>query len=146
MKKRVAEARVFSSAPILEASGLEYKINGKLTLRIPRFEVRPGEIVGLLGPNGAGKTTLLNLLTGLAQPHRGTIRPEWPRPEASDGDRTRPTTLGDARGACARRRAGAHGARNCGARQHLKPDAPPAGECSGRVTRASVRPGRVNAR
>lgn len=74
MKKRVAEARVFSSAPILEASGLEYKINGKLTLRIPRFEVRPGEIVGLLGPNGAGKTTLLNLLTGLAQPHRGTIR------------------------------------------------------------------------
>lgn len=63
-----------ATAPILAANDLEYRIHGKLTLRIPRFAVRPGEVVGLLGPNGAGKTTLLNLLTGITAPHRGTIR------------------------------------------------------------------------
>lgn len=32
-----------------------------------------GSITGLLGKNGAGKTTFLKLLTGLCQPHHGTI-------------------------------------------------------------------------
>jgi len=36
--------------------------------------VSAGEFVSIIGPNGAGKSTLINLLTGLAQPSRGTVR------------------------------------------------------------------------
>ncbi|MGW6905297.1 MULTISPECIES: ABC transporter ATP-binding protein [unclassified Streptomyces] len=36
--------------------------------------LHPGETVALLGPNGAGKSTTLDLLLGLKQPDRGTVR------------------------------------------------------------------------
>jgi ATP-binding cassette subfamily F protein uup len=36
--------------------------------------IQRGDRIGLMGPNGAGKTTLLNMLTGLSQPDRGTVR------------------------------------------------------------------------
>jgi ABC-2 type transport system ATP-binding protein len=42
---------------------------GPLTLTIPR-----GSIYGLVGPNGAGKTTLLELLMGIGETNRGTMR------------------------------------------------------------------------
>ncbi|MEQ8666218.1 MAG: ABC-F family ATP-binding cassette domain-containing protein [Rhodospirillales bacterium] len=33
-----------------------------------------GDRVGLIGPNGVGKTTLVNMLTGVMEPDRGTVR------------------------------------------------------------------------
>jgi len=59
---------------VLTSEHLEHRINSRLTLRLPKFSVKAGEIVGLLGPNGAGKTTLLNILTGLVKPTQGMVR------------------------------------------------------------------------
>lgn len=36
--------------------------------------INPGEIVAFLGPNGAGKTTTLDLVLGLTEPTRGSVR------------------------------------------------------------------------
>jgi len=36
--------------------------------------VSPGEVVGLVGPSGCGKSTLLELIAGLREPARGSIR------------------------------------------------------------------------
>ena len=38
------------------------------------FDIGKGEFFGLLGPNGAGKTTLINVLAGLTQATRGTVK------------------------------------------------------------------------
>ncbi|NWG46239.1 MAG: type I secretion system permease/ATPase [Alphaproteobacteria bacterium] len=38
------------------------------------FALAPGEALGLVGASGAGKTTLLNLLAGVWQPARGSVR------------------------------------------------------------------------
>jgi putative ABC transport system ATP-binding protein len=38
------------------------------------ISVEEGEFLGLMGPSGSGKSTLLNLLAGIDQPTRGSIR------------------------------------------------------------------------
>src|SRR5581483_1983881 len=43
-------------------------------LRGVSFTIAAGEVFGLLGPNGAGKTTTIEILEGLRQPDRGTVR------------------------------------------------------------------------
>jgi len=37
------------------------------------LQVGDGEALGIIGPNGAGKSTLFNLITGVLQPHSGSI-------------------------------------------------------------------------
>ena len=42
-------------------------------LRIPAFQVAPGEKVAVIGPSGSGKTTLLNLVAGILVPQQGRV-------------------------------------------------------------------------
>ena len=58
----------------VEGVGFRYPDAVEDALCDVRFEVGSGEFVGVVGPNGGGKTTLLNLLLGVLQPDRGTIR------------------------------------------------------------------------
>ncbi len=46
---------------------------GRFTLRVPRWQVAPGEVVGIVGPNGAGKTTLLETVAGFRRADAGTL-------------------------------------------------------------------------
>jgi len=42
-------------------------------LRIPAFDIAPGEKVAVIGPSGSGKTTLLNLVSGILVPEQGKV-------------------------------------------------------------------------
>lgn len=59
---------------LLETENLRKSFGGLVAVDDVSFDVEAGEIKSLIGPNGAGKTTLFNLVTGLLQPDRGTIR------------------------------------------------------------------------
>ena len=59
---------------MLEFNQISKHFGGLKVLEEVSFNVPQGGIFGLIGPNGAGKTTVFNLLTGLLQPSRGTIR------------------------------------------------------------------------
>jgi putative ABC transport system ATP-binding protein len=47
----------------------EISVLDRVTISVPE-----GEFLGLMGPSGSGKSTLLNLLAGIDQPTRGSIR------------------------------------------------------------------------
>jgi lipopolysaccharide export system ATP-binding protein len=43
-------------------------------LKDVHFHVNSGEIFGLFGPNGTGKTTCFDIITGIIEPDKGTIK------------------------------------------------------------------------
>lgn len=59
---------------VLEAEDLAISFGGIAAVDGVSFQARAGEIFSIIGPNGAGKTTLFNLISGLYQPLRGTVR------------------------------------------------------------------------
>jgi branched-chain amino acid transport system ATP-binding protein len=63
-----------STPPLLQASGLSLSFGAHQVIRGVDFALLPGTRHALIGPNGAGKTTFVNLLTGVLQPHSGSIR------------------------------------------------------------------------
>jgi branched-chain amino acid transport system permease protein len=62
------------ASPVLQVEGLRKEFGGLVAVNDVGFAVHAGEIVGLIGPNGAGKSTTFNLLTGVLQATRGTVR------------------------------------------------------------------------
>jgi len=59
--------------PVLEARGLTKRYGASTAVRDVSFSIRCGQILGVLGPNGAGKSTIVKMVTGLADPSRGTV-------------------------------------------------------------------------
>ncbi|MFM9106720.1 MAG: ABC transporter ATP-binding protein [Chloroflexota bacterium] len=60
----------------IEAVTATYRENGRVLTALDAIslDVAPGEFVAVIGPSGSGKSTLLDLISGLAEPDRGTIR------------------------------------------------------------------------
>jgi len=58
---------------MVEVQDLHMRFGRVAALSGVSFAAANGKITGLLGENGAGKTTTLNILSGLHQPHRGTV-------------------------------------------------------------------------
>lgn len=64
------------SGPALDVTLDDVHVSYRATsvLRGVHLHVRAGEIHALIGPNGAGKSTVFNVLSGVTQVDRGTVR------------------------------------------------------------------------
>ncbi len=61
-------------APVLDAQDIGMEFGGLVALRDIEMKIPAGGIISLIGPNGAGKTTFFNIVAGIFEPTRGTIR------------------------------------------------------------------------
>jgi len=77
VKKRTAQHDPAVSgepgAPLVDASGLSVRRNGRWLIRDIDLRVARGEIVTLIGPNGGGKSTTAKVILGLMPPDRGRL-------------------------------------------------------------------------
>ena len=65
-----------SNAPLLELKKLNFKYNAesKFELNIDQLRIEQGKRYGFFGSTGAGKTSLVNILSGLLECRRGTLK------------------------------------------------------------------------
>lgn len=59
---------------IVEISNLSKTFKKVTALDNVNLEIKKGDIYGLLGPNGAGKSTMINIISGLLNFNKGTIK------------------------------------------------------------------------
>ncbi|SFI74697.1 ABC-2 type transport system ATP-binding protein [Amycolatopsis sacchari] len=57
----------------IEIQGLTKRYGPDTVVDDLSFTVTPGRVTGFLGPNGAGKSTTMRMITGLAEPTRGSL-------------------------------------------------------------------------
>ena len=67
-------------APILNASELTVRYDGRLALDDVSFRLEVGERVAVVGPNGAGKSTLLKVIVGVLPAESGSVHIYGTRP------------------------------------------------------------------
>ncbi len=63
-----------SGVSVLDIKDISHKYDGRLIFQDICLSVERGEKVALLGQNGSGKSTLLRIISGIEQPHSGTIK------------------------------------------------------------------------
>jgi manganese/iron transport system ATP-binding protein len=62
-----------TDAPILEASDVTLRYDGRFALEDISFQLVTGERVAVVGPNGAGKSTLFKVIAGVLDPTHGEV-------------------------------------------------------------------------
>ncbi len=62
-----------SGKRVIEATDVNYAIDGKVIVRDFSLTILRGDRIGIIGPNGIGKSTLLRLLLGEIEPDSGRI-------------------------------------------------------------------------
>jgi NitT/TauT family transport system ATP-binding protein len=63
-----------ASPPAVEIVGLGHAFGALEVIERLELELAATEVVGMVGPSGCGKSTLLELVAGLLEPSRGTVR------------------------------------------------------------------------
>ncbi len=64
---------VLPGGTLIEATGIDLALGGKVILQAAAAQVNDGEIVTLIGPNGAGKTIFIKVLVGLIKADGGDV-------------------------------------------------------------------------
>ena len=62
------------SDPVIQATGLTKRFDGRAVVDSFDFEVPPGSVTGFLGVNGASKSTTMRMLMGHLSPSAGEVR------------------------------------------------------------------------
>ncbi len=68
------EPVLISSSDFLAVDGVAHSFGELEVLDGIDLQASPHEVIGVVGPSGCGKSTLLELIAGLREPARGTIR------------------------------------------------------------------------
>ena len=61
-------------APIVKASHVTVRYNGRVAIDDISFQLAAGERVAVVGPNGAGKSTLFQVIAGVLNPTAGEVQ------------------------------------------------------------------------
>ena len=73
--------------PLLSVANIETYYGPIAAIRGVSFAVPEGDIVTILGANGAGKTTILKTVSGVMDPHKGTVQFDGQQIQRMDPDR-----------------------------------------------------------